>query len=178
MIPMGAATGRGSRSRRRRSDLIRLANLVEQIRISGGPAWIESDRFAIEAATGPGVSSGDARAMIRAMLARRHSSTASATTAATGRSGASAHSRNGVVQVRCGAGAKLALCSRHQLRAVRDADGANDSPTRGAPGGELVVHGPPTQADRYRFTAISAVSPLISIRVPNGRDSSARRSRM
>jgi len=95
---MGAATGRGSRSRRRRSDLIRIANRLEEIQISGGPAWIESDRFAIEAATGPGVSSGDARAMIRAMLARRHSSTASSTTAATGRSGTSAHSRNGVVQ--------------------------------------------------------------------------------
>ena len=52
-------------------DLIRVANLVEEIQISGGPAWIESERFAIEASTGPGVSSDDARAMIRAMLADR-----------------------------------------------------------------------------------------------------------
>ena len=52
-------------------DLIRVANLVEEIQISGGPAWIESERFAIEASTGPGVSPDDARAMIRAMLADR-----------------------------------------------------------------------------------------------------------
>ena len=52
-------------------DLIRVANLVEEIQISGGPAWLESERFAIEAATGPGVTSDDARAMIRAMLADR-----------------------------------------------------------------------------------------------------------
>jgi len=52
-------------------DLIRLANLVEEIQISGGPAWIESERFAIEAATGPGITAEDARVMMRAMLADR-----------------------------------------------------------------------------------------------------------
>jgi len=52
-------------------DLIRVANLVEEIQISGGPAWIESERFAIEATTGPAVTADDARAMVRAMLADR-----------------------------------------------------------------------------------------------------------
>jgi uncharacterized protein (TIGR03435 family) len=52
-------------------DLIRVANLVEEIQISGGPAWVESERFAIEASTGPGMTADDARAMIRAMLADR-----------------------------------------------------------------------------------------------------------
>jgi uncharacterized protein (TIGR03435 family) len=52
-------------------DLIRVANLVEEIQITGGPAWIESERFAIEAATGPGITAEDARAMVRAMLADR-----------------------------------------------------------------------------------------------------------
>jgi uncharacterized protein (TIGR03435 family) len=52
-------------------DLIRVANLVEEIQITGGPAWIESERFAIEASTGPGITAEDARAMIRAMLADR-----------------------------------------------------------------------------------------------------------
>jgi hypothetical protein len=77
-------------------DLIRVANLVEEIQISGGPAWIESERFAIEASTGPGVSPDDARAMIRVLS-------------------------------KCGTGPKLALCSRHQLRAVHDAAVATDS---------------------------------------------------
>jgi uncharacterized protein (TIGR03435 family) len=52
-------------------DLIRVANLVEEIQISGGPAWVESERFAIEASTGPSITAEDARAMIRAMLADR-----------------------------------------------------------------------------------------------------------
>jgi uncharacterized protein (TIGR03435 family) len=52
-------------------DLIRVANLVEEIQITGGPAWIESERFAIEASTGPGITADDARAMIRAMLVER-----------------------------------------------------------------------------------------------------------
>ena len=52
-------------------DLIRVANLIEEIQISGGPAWIESERFAIEATTGPAVTADDARAMVRAMLADR-----------------------------------------------------------------------------------------------------------
>jgi uncharacterized protein (TIGR03435 family) len=52
-------------------DLIRVANLVEEIQITGGPAWIESERFAIEAATRPGITADDARAMVRAMLADR-----------------------------------------------------------------------------------------------------------
>jgi uncharacterized protein (TIGR03435 family) len=52
-------------------DLIRVSYLVEEIQISGGPGWIESERFAIEAATGPGVTADDARAMVRAMLADR-----------------------------------------------------------------------------------------------------------
>jgi len=52
-------------------DLIRVANLVEEIQVTGGPAWVESERFAIEASTGPGITAEDARAMIRAMLADR-----------------------------------------------------------------------------------------------------------
>jgi uncharacterized protein (TIGR03435 family) len=52
-------------------DLIRVANLVEEIQIDGGPGWIESERFAVEAATGPGVTADDARAMVRAMLGDR-----------------------------------------------------------------------------------------------------------
>jgi uncharacterized protein (TIGR03435 family) len=52
-------------------DLIRVSYLVEEIQISGGPGWMESERFAIEAATGPGVTAEDARAMVRAMLADR-----------------------------------------------------------------------------------------------------------
>jgi uncharacterized protein (TIGR03435 family) len=52
-------------------DLIRVANLVEETQISGGPGWIESERFAIEASTGPGITAEDARAMVRAMLADR-----------------------------------------------------------------------------------------------------------
>jgi uncharacterized protein (TIGR03435 family) len=52
-------------------DLIRVANLVEDIQIDGGPGWIASDRFAIEATTGPNVTADDARAMVRAMLADR-----------------------------------------------------------------------------------------------------------
>ena len=52
-------------------DLIRVANLVEEIQIDGGPGWIESERFAIEATAGPNITAEDARAMIRAMLADR-----------------------------------------------------------------------------------------------------------
>jgi len=52
-------------------DLIRVANLVEEVQIDGGPGWIASDRFAIEATAGPNVTAEDARAMVRAMLADR-----------------------------------------------------------------------------------------------------------
>ncbi|HEY7190228.1 MAG TPA: TIGR03435 family protein [Vicinamibacterales bacterium] len=52
-------------------DLIRVANLVEDIQIDGGPGWVEAERFAIEATTGPGITADDARAMVRAMLADR-----------------------------------------------------------------------------------------------------------
>jgi len=52
-------------------DLIRVANLVEEIQIDGGPGWIASERFAIEATAGPNVTAEDARAMVRAMLADR-----------------------------------------------------------------------------------------------------------
>jgi len=52
-------------------DLIRVANLVEEVQIDGGPGWIVSDRFAIEATAGPNVTAEDARAMVRAMLADR-----------------------------------------------------------------------------------------------------------
>ena len=52
-------------------DLIRVANLVEEIQIDGGPGWIESERFAIEATTGTNITAEDARAMVRAMLADR-----------------------------------------------------------------------------------------------------------
>jgi hypothetical protein len=148
-------------------DLIRVANLVEEIQISGGPAWIESERFAIEASTGPGVSPDDARAMIRAMLADRfklkthtekHDLQGFSLIAVRGNtndrrpSGAECAPlrspagipapppppppppggrvlplTQGTVLSKCGTGPKLALCSRHQLRAVHDAAVANDS---------------------------------------------------
>jgi uncharacterized protein (TIGR03435 family) len=52
-------------------DLIRVAYLVEDLQISGGPGWIDSDRFSIEATAAPGVSAEDARLMLRAMMADR-----------------------------------------------------------------------------------------------------------
>ena len=52
-------------------DLIRVSYLVEDLQISGGPGWMDSDRFAIEATVRVGTTADDARAMMRAMLADR-----------------------------------------------------------------------------------------------------------
>lgn len=52
-------------------ELIRVAYLVEDLQISGGPGWIDSERYSIEATAGTGVTADDARAMLRAMLADR-----------------------------------------------------------------------------------------------------------
>jgi uncharacterized protein (TIGR03435 family) len=52
-------------------ELVRAAYLVEDVQIDGGPGWTDSDRFAIEATTGPGVTADTARSMLRALLADR-----------------------------------------------------------------------------------------------------------
>jgi len=52
-------------------ELIRVAYLVEDLQISGGPGWIDSDRFSIEATATAGVTADEARLMLRAMLADR-----------------------------------------------------------------------------------------------------------
>ena len=52
-------------------ELMRVAYVVEDLQISGGPGWIDSDRYSIEATAGAGVTADDARAMLRAMLADR-----------------------------------------------------------------------------------------------------------
>ena len=52
-------------------ELIRVAYLVEDLQISGGPGWIESARFSIEATAPADLTAEDARAMLRATLADR-----------------------------------------------------------------------------------------------------------
>ena len=52
-------------------ELIRVAYLVEDLQISGGPGWIDADRFSIEATAGNGVTADNARLMLKAMLADR-----------------------------------------------------------------------------------------------------------
>ena len=52
-------------------ELIRVAWVVEDLQISGGPGWTDSDRYSIEATAGAGVTADDARAMLRGMLADR-----------------------------------------------------------------------------------------------------------
>ena len=52
-------------------ELIRVAYVVEELQISGGPGWIDADHYSIEATAGAGVGADDARAMLRAMLAGR-----------------------------------------------------------------------------------------------------------
>ncbi|HEY1307076.1 MAG TPA: TIGR03435 family protein [Vicinamibacterales bacterium] len=52
-------------------ELIRVAYLVEDVQIAGGPGWTDSDRFAIEAKTGPGVTADTARLMLRRLLTDR-----------------------------------------------------------------------------------------------------------
>ena len=52
-------------------ELIRVAYVVEDLQISGGPGWIDSDRFSIEATATAGVTADETRLMLRAMLADR-----------------------------------------------------------------------------------------------------------
>jgi uncharacterized protein (TIGR03435 family) len=52
-------------------ELIRVAYLVEDLQIAGGPGWIDADRFSIEATAGDGATADNARLMLRAMLADR-----------------------------------------------------------------------------------------------------------
>jgi len=52
-------------------ELIRVAYLAEDLQISGGPGWMDSDHFSVEATAAPGVTADDARMMLRAMLADR-----------------------------------------------------------------------------------------------------------
>lgn len=52
-------------------ELIRVAYLVEDLQITGGPGWIDADRFSVEATAADGVTADDARGMLRAMLADR-----------------------------------------------------------------------------------------------------------
>jgi uncharacterized protein (TIGR03435 family) len=52
-------------------ELIRAAYLVEDVQITGGPGWTDSDSFAIEATTGPGATADSARSMLRTLLTDR-----------------------------------------------------------------------------------------------------------
>jgi uncharacterized protein (TIGR03435 family) len=52
-------------------DLIRIAYDLENSQISGGPGWIGSEVFAIEAVASPTTTPADARAMLRKLLADR-----------------------------------------------------------------------------------------------------------
>jgi uncharacterized protein (TIGR03435 family) len=51
--------------------LVRIAYGVQDIQIAGGPSWIASDRFDVEATTRPDVTADEARAMLRALLEKR-----------------------------------------------------------------------------------------------------------
>jgi len=52
-------------------DLVRAAYAIEDMQVVGGPAWLTSDRFDIEATTRPDVTNDDARIMLRALLRDR-----------------------------------------------------------------------------------------------------------
>ena len=57
-------------------DLVRAAYGIQEIQVIGGPAWMASDRFDIEATTRPDVTSDDARIMLRGLLRDRFKLTA------------------------------------------------------------------------------------------------------
>lgn len=52
-------------------DLISTAWKVDNAKVFGGPAWLDTDRFEVIAKTGPSVSQDDARVLLRALLADR-----------------------------------------------------------------------------------------------------------
>jgi uncharacterized protein (TIGR03435 family) len=52
-------------------DLIRSAYALEDSQVEGGPGWIRSDRFDIEARAGETATSENARAMLRSLLTER-----------------------------------------------------------------------------------------------------------
>jgi uncharacterized protein (TIGR03435 family) len=52
-------------------NLVRIAYGVQDLQIAGGPAWVASDRFDVEATTRPDVKADEARAMLRALLEER-----------------------------------------------------------------------------------------------------------
>ncbi len=52
-------------------DLVRVAYGVNEVQVAGGPDWVAPDRFDVEGITRPDVTAGDARAMIRTLLADR-----------------------------------------------------------------------------------------------------------
>lgn len=57
-------------------DLVRVAYGITDVQVLGGPEWVPTDRFDIEAVTRPDVTADDARAMIRTLLADRFGLTA------------------------------------------------------------------------------------------------------
>jgi len=65
--PSGRATSPGSSVRQ----LILTAYGLDDLQLIGGPAWIASDLYAIEARTVEGATSANVRLMLRALLQER-----------------------------------------------------------------------------------------------------------
>jgi uncharacterized protein (TIGR03435 family) len=65
--PSGLATAPGISARQ----LILVAYGLQEVQLVGGPAWLTTDRYAIEARTPAGTTRADVRLMLRALLSER-----------------------------------------------------------------------------------------------------------
>jgi uncharacterized protein (TIGR03435 family) len=70
--PGGRVTSPGASVRQ----LILLAYGLQDLQLSGGPAWIAADRYAIEARTGANATRASVRSMVKTLLAERFQLTA------------------------------------------------------------------------------------------------------